>query len=99
MHKYLKLGAESGFKRALETYTPPWQDTLTTDLIGSGSQRMWMLARLAQRYNLQVSGVLDPEPFHRVGIPVFTEAVPEGWYQSYTPFNSSTILNTSDWRY
>ena len=81
------LGAESGFVRSLNDLRYPWSEVLEMDLEGPGSQRMWMLARLTKRYRLCVRGVLNPEVFESVGIPVHYGEIPTKWLHMHNPFN------------
>ena len=81
------LGSESGFVEALNRFSASWTEVLEVDIQGAGSQRMWMLARLAQRYQLYVRGVDTPEVFEAVGIPVYNGVIPSDWLQVYSPFN------------
>lgn len=81
------LGTEMGFVRALHNFPPPWTETLTMNLEGAGSQRMWMLARLAKRFTLSVRGVLTPEVFESIRIPVHNGDIPSKWLQVHSPFN------------
>ena len=71
------LGSEQGFVKALEQYRYPWTETLDRDLSGAGAQRIWMLARLAQRFELAVVGVQDASLFASIGIRVLDE-IPAG---------------------
>jgi len=80
------LGTEQGFVHYLQQYDPPWSETLDQDLVGSGSQRIWMLARLAQRFDLYVRGVKDPSIFRKAGIPIYNQMVPANWLRIENPF-------------
>ncbi len=64
------LGSEQGFCDALQRFRPPWSETLYLDLAGAGAQRIWMLARLAQRFHLVLSGVENPDLFRSIGLVV-----------------------------
>ena len=71
------LGAESGFVAALRGLTPPWAELLSgPEPVGAGAQRAVMLARLAQRFELEIEGCRDPGVFREVGIRAHREAVP-----------------------
>ena len=50
------LGSEMGFVHALNHFSARWTEALGAELQGSGSQRMWMLARLAQRFTRVYEG-------------------------------------------
>ena len=81
------LGAEKGFVNALKSHKPPWETCLGKDIPGAGAQRIWMLARLANRYRLVLTGVEDPALFHEVGIPVISELeIKEEWLYLQNPF-------------
>ena len=80
------LGAEQGFVHYLHQLDPPWSESLSMDLVGAGSQRVWMLARLAKRYKLYVSGVHDASAFKHVGIPIFNKPIPAHWLKVTNPF-------------
>ncbi len=67
------LGSEDGFRNALHTYESPWKETLDEDLKGAGAQRIWMLARLMQRFKLVLHGVENPTLFKSLGIQVVEE--------------------------
>jgi lactate racemase len=70
------LGAEDGFRAALERCRPPWTELLDgPEPTGAGAQRAVILALIAKRYRLVLSGVIDPEPFRAVGIEASRERV------------------------
>ena len=79
------VGSEEGFRRALEHNRPPWTDTLNQDVSGAGAQRIWMLARLAQRYHLAVHNVADSILFEQLGIEVVDHLPTEDVLHVYHP--------------
>ncbi len=83
------LGSEAGFVRALQEGGWPWSPLLTgPEPAGSGAQRAVMIARLAQRYTLEIEGCVDPRPFHAIGIaasPSITDR-PANWPIVVDPF-------------
>ncbi len=83
------LGAEAGFRAALERSAPPWTELLTgPEPKGAGAQRGVILALLAQRYRLVVTGCEAPEALLAVGIPATRERPPSGpdWLEVSAPF-------------
>jgi hypothetical protein len=80
------IGSEEGFRRALVQNRPPWTDTLNQDVSGAGAQRIWMLARLAQRYHLAVHNVEDSELFEQLGIEVVDQLPTEDVLEVHHPF-------------
>jgi lactate racemase len=83
------LGAEEGFRKALERCRPPWTELLEgPEPTGPGAQRAVILALIAKRYRLVLTGVIDPEPFRAVGIEASPEAATpdEDWLQVPEPF-------------
>lgn len=83
------LGSEAGFRRALSAHAPPWTPVLTgPEPMGAGAQRAVMIARLAQRYRLEVEGCDDPTPFEAVGIRATRAIVdrPASWPVVEAPF-------------
>ena len=83
------LGSEEGFRRALSEHPAPWAPVLSgPEPSGAGAQRAVMIARLAQRYRLEVEGCDDPAPLEAVGIPA-TRAMadrPATWPVVEAPF-------------
>ena len=85
------LGAEEGFRRALQSGSAPWSHLLQGEPpSGPGAQRAVMLALLLARYRLVVYGVRDPGPLRAVGIPAHCGPAPEEptWLQVPDPFQS-----------
>jgi hypothetical protein len=83
------LGAEAGFRRALERSRPPWTELLEGDEpTGAGAQRAVILALVAERYHLVLAGVRDPAPFRAVGIEATSERVTpdDDWLVVPEPF-------------
>lgn len=70
------LGAgEANFARALRSCAPPWTPLLTDPTsFGGGSQRAVMLALLAERYHLVLTGCSDPRPIRELGIEAHSES-------------------------
>lgn len=64
------LGAgERAFAQLLASSRPPWQELLYGPTVpGAGTQRAWMLARLAARYRLVVAGCAQAEALQALGI-------------------------------
>ena len=84
------LGSERGFVDALRAHSPPWQGLLTgPPPTGAGAQRAVMLALLAQRFQLKVTGCLSAAVLREVGIDASEEAVglPDGWLDVPDPFH------------
>jgi len=84
------LGSERGFVAALRAHSPPWQGLLTgPPPTGAGAQRAVMLALLAQRFQLKVTGCLSAAVLREVGIDAREEAVelPAGWLDVPDPFH------------
>jgi len=83
------LGAEAGFIHALRGCAPPWRALLSgPEPTGAGAQRAVMLARLAERFHLQVEGCANPEPLLEVGIIARreVESRPPTWLVVDDPF-------------
>ena len=83
------LGAEEGFSRALARCRPPWTELLEGDEpTGAGAQRAVILALVAEHYQIELTGVQDPEPFRAVGIAATSErAAPRrDWLVVEEPF-------------
>ena len=83
------LGTEQGFVRALQTVTAPWREVLIgEEPTGAGAQRILMLAKMAQRFQIRIVGCVDPVIFQDIGIEASTEipALPSGWFESRKPF-------------
>ncbi len=83
------LGAEEGFRAALESCRPPWTALLDgPEPTGAGAQRAVILALIAKRYRVTLGGVIDPEPFRAVGIDASSERVAPGadWLVVDEPF-------------
>lgn len=60
---------ERAFAELMAMTAPPWQSLLTGPVpSGAGLQRAFMLARLAQRYQLIVAGCERPEALSRLGV-------------------------------
>ena len=71
------IGSEQGFVDALNRFRPPYQECLTQELSGAGSQRIWMLARLMKRFNLVLMGVKNPTEFETLGFRVVEDGLVE----------------------
>jgi len=83
------MGAESGFRAAMEGTAPPWTALLSGDPpAGPGAQRAVMIARLAQRYRLRVMGCKRPDALRAFGIDATDAPPPTGptWLQVPQPF-------------
>jgi lactate racemase len=83
------LGTEEGFRAALERCRPPWTELLEGDEpTGAGAQRAVILALVAERYQLALTGVQDPEPFRAVGIEASSDHATAGsdWLVVQEPF-------------
>ncbi len=83
------LGSEEGFIRALSSEAAPWSGLLSgPEPTGAGAQRAVMLALLARRYRLVLTGCIDPAPLRAVGIAVWPQA-PSGpdWLEVPRPFS------------
>lgn len=60
---------ERAFAALLRQSRPPWQELLQGPAAtGAGTQRAWMLARLAAQYRLRVVGCARPDLLEEVGI-------------------------------
>lgn len=83
------LGSESGFVAALMGCPPPWTALLTgPPPEGPGAQRAVMLALLARRYRLVVTGCQAPEPIRAAGLKASAEGPPPGeWLEVDRPFD------------
>ena len=83
------LGSEAGFVRALRGCAPPWRELLSGPAPkGAGAQRAVMLARLAERFHLEVQGCENPEPLVEIGISARRGVVsrPSTWLVVDDPF-------------
>lgn len=81
---------ERAFAALMASVAPPWQSLLTGPVpSGAGLQRAYMLARLAQRYELIVAGCERPEALRAIGVEATAapaEAVAPGALTVPTPF-------------
>ena len=68
---------------------PPWTALLTgPPPEGPGAQRAVMLALLARRYRLVVTGCQAPEPIRAAGLKASAEGPPPGeWLEVDRPFD------------
>lgn len=83
------LGAEAGFVAALQREPPPWTGLLTGPApAGPGAQRAVMIALLARRYRLIVTGCARPEALREAGIAAHAEPARPGpdWLVVERPF-------------
>lgn len=83
------LGAEAGFVAALRAHRPPWSALLTgPPPEGAGAQRAVMLALLAQRFRLRITGCARAEALRAVGLDATDGPAPEGedWLDVPAPF-------------
>ncbi len=82
------LGSEAGFVAALRSCPPPWTALLTgSPPTGAGAQRAVMLALLAQRYHLRVTGCMRPDDLRAVGIDATADPPPPGLPEVARPFS------------
>ena len=84
------LGAEAGFVAALRAHRPPWQGLLTgPPPTGAGAQRAVMLALMARRFRLKVTGCPAAAALRDVGIDATEESavLPPGWLDVPDPFH------------
>lgn len=84
------LGAEAGFRAALQAHRPPWQALLDgPPPEGAGAQRAVMMALMARRYPLQIVGCADPAAFQAIGIDAKEEVPPlhDRWLPIASPFH------------
>ena len=84
------LGSEAGFVRLLQQYRPPWSALLDGPAPqGAGAQRAVMLALLAKKYRLRITGCVNAEPFLQVGLDAQCQpaVVPEDFLQVKNPFS------------
>ena len=83
------LGSELGFRRALESVSPPWGSLLTGAVpTGAGAQRAVILAMVAQRFKIRVEGCENPAALEAVGIDA-TQNIsepPATWLRVPCPF-------------
>ena len=69
---------EANFANALRSCPPPWTPLLTEPIaFGGGSQRAVMLALLAQKYRLVVTGCSNPSPLLELGVEAYKESASE----------------------
>ena len=83
------LGEEEGFVRALAEHFPPWKSVLIgEEPRGAGAQRIFMLARMAERFQIRILGCQNPEMFRRIGIDASSDIpdLPENWLEIHEPF-------------
>jgi hypothetical protein len=83
------LGAEQGFVAALRSHAPPWTSLLSgAHPQGPGAQRAVMLALLAQRYRLRVTGCRRAADLRAVGIDATSDPARPGsdWLEIPSPF-------------
>jgi lactate racemase len=80
------LGTESGFCAALASCPYPYTELLTEKPpTGAGAQRAVMIAKLAQKYDIQICGCVNPQPFWDVGLSATTK--------SYTPNQDVLVVD------
>ena len=71
------LGTEMGFCRALESCPYPYTELLTGQPpTGAGAQRAVMIAKLAQQYNIEICGCINPHIFRDVGLSATSKPAP-----------------------